>query len=62
MCIAVMALAGQHDFQILTKRAGRMRAMLNSRRFRQLVADQCVDLIADRDSGYWGLRWPLGSE
>ncbi|GEB13573.1 DUF5131 family protein [Pimelobacter simplex] len=29
---AVMALAGQHTFQLLTKRHGRMRALLNERR------------------------------
>ncbi|MEN4419792.1 phage Gp37/Gp68 family protein [Mycobacteroides chelonae] len=34
---AVMALAPQHTFQVLTKRHGRMRALLKSRAFLQLV-------------------------
>lgn len=36
---AVMALAPQHTFQILTKRHGRMRSLLNSRDFQRLVRD-----------------------
>lgn len=35
---AVMALAPQHTFQILTKRPGRMRSLLNSERFEDLFA------------------------
>lgn len=37
---AVMALAPQHTFQILTKRHARMRALLSSRSFAHLVAEQ----------------------
>lgn len=36
---AVMALAPQHTFQVLTKRHGRMRSLLNSRDFHRLVRD-----------------------
>jgi len=36
---AVMALAPQHTFQVLTKRHGRMRSLLNSDRFDELFAD-----------------------
>jgi protein gp37 len=36
---AVMALASQHVFQVLTKRHARMRALLNSVRFRIAVLD-----------------------
>jgi protein gp37 len=36
---AVMALAPQHTFQILTKRPARMRALLNSERFDELFAE-----------------------
>lgn len=37
---AVMAMADQHTFQILTKRHGRMRSLLNDREFYRLVRDQ----------------------
>lgn len=36
---AVMALAPRHTFQVLTKRHGRMRALLSSQSFRQRVWD-----------------------
>lgn len=38
MVFAVMALAPKHTFQILTKRQGRMRSLLNSEDFRAAVA------------------------
>jgi protein gp37 len=37
---AVMALAPQHTFQVLTKRHARMRALLSSASFAHLVAEQ----------------------
>ena len=37
---AVMALAQQHTFQVLTKRHGRMRSLLRSASFGHLVAEQ----------------------
>ena len=35
---AMMALASWHTFQVLTKRAARMRSLVNSKEFRELVA------------------------
>lgn len=47
---AVMALAPQHTFQVLTKRHGRMRALLKSWDFRILVHDAVTELNgAERD-------------
>ena len=50
---AVMALAPHHTFQVLTKRPGRMRSLLNSQAFRQAL-----------DEELWGYgvaetAWPL---
>lgn len=55
---AVMALAPQHTFQVLTKRHGRMRSLLNASWFVTEVWTQMYDLsagasLADRQ------RWPL---
>lgn len=53
---AVMAEARQHTFQLLTKRHGRMRSLLSSERWPQLVAD------ADRvlpDGEAIPPTWPL---
>jgi protein gp37 len=47
---AIMALAPQHTFQVLTKRHGRMRSLLNSREFRAMVA-RCTIVRAEHDSG-----------
>lgn len=41
---AVMALAPRHTFQLLTKRHGRMRALLNSELFRRQMYDALVAL------------------
>lgn len=49
---AVMATAYQHTFQILTKRHGRMRSLLNSDRFVELF-DREYCAIPD-----WADRWP----
>lgn len=63
---AVMALAEQHTFQVLTKRPPRMRALLRSESFRRLIADAVtghgrndtfgleVDIIDG--TGAWPLR------
>lgn len=48
---AVMALAHQHTFQILTKRHGRMRSLLNSDRFADLFAE-----------ALYTIEHPLGEE
>ncbi|MEU5938653.1 phage Gp37/Gp68 family protein [Micromonospora sp. NPDC047548] len=60
---AVMAAAHQHTFQLLTKRHGRMRALLNDPEFRTLV--QCesptlghegIDITAGNPWDTWPLR------
>ncbi|SHX95720.1 bacteriophage protein gp37 [Mycobacteroides abscessus subsp. abscessus] len=60
---AVMALAPQHTFQLLTKRHGRMRALLNSRAFLQLVWDAWSVEDGPDESESLGTdpaeRWPL---
>ena len=43
---AVMALAPQHTFQVLTKRHGRMRSLLNSLDFRAIVEDSMRGFVA----------------
>lgn len=44
---AVMALASQHTFQLLTKRHARMRSLLSSEDFHDLLTDRVLDLIGD---------------
>lgn len=51
---AVMALARQHTFQVLTKRHGRMRSLLASEAFEAAVFDACEG----RFEGYFGLPLP----
>lgn len=41
---AVMALAPQHTFQLLTKRHGRMRSLLSDEDFRDLVSGEIVGM------------------
>lgn len=68
MHFAVMALAGQHTFQVLTKRHGRMRSLLSSDGFRRMVDDAAGGLLPtlrppgqprhlDLDRG--GVVWPV---
>jgi protein gp37 len=57
---AVMALTARHTFQVLTKRHGRMRSLLNSPEFRATVAEHATDLIASRFWKCWQLD--LGGE
>jgi protein gp37 len=57
---AVMALAPQHTFQVLTKRPGRMRSMLRSQAFTDWVDAFVREEYSDRwaPNGY-EYRWPL---
>lgn len=54
---AVMALAGQHTFQLLTKRHGRMRSLLSSVPFQNMVALH-VEMRLSLRSTYEHV-WPL---
>lgn len=55
---AVMALAPQHTFQVLTKRHGRMRSLLSAPRFPELV-QECIDeLYDDPDEQLLRGPWP----
>jgi protein gp37 len=57
---AVMHDAEQHTFQILTKRHGRMRSLLNSDRFHDLVVGELAALRAPwQNYQNPNLRWPL---
>ena len=57
---AVMALAPQHTFQVLTKRPGRMRSLLASEKFRGLVHDGMQGIVAAfRPKRAWYDSWPL---
>jgi protein gp37 len=52
---AVMAATPQHTYQILTKRHGRMRSLLNSGEFSMVqVADEAIERL-----GLDGIPWPL---
>jgi protein gp37 len=51
---AVMAMAQQHTFQVLTKRHGRMRSLLNNVAF----CDAVVDAVTERGH-FGGVVWPL---
>ena len=54
---AVMAASPQHTFQVLTKRHGRMRALLRGKRFVQDV--QCAYVTLPSDQPATGFSWPL---
>lgn len=61
---AVMALAPQHTFQVLTKRPGRMRSLLSSEQFRWWVWHEMLTLTHQRkmpmvQEHFDALRWPL---
>lgn len=56
---AVMAMAPQHTFQVLTKRHGRMRSLLNSDRFWRLVGDAGKGIALDRVAGRYPTAGPL---
>ncbi|MFF3730997.1 DUF5131 family protein [Streptomyces sp. NPDC002476] len=55
---AVMASTPQHTYQVLTKRHGRMRALLNSKDFVAAVRAETHALNRDAALGR-GQRWPL---
>jgi protein gp37 len=50
---AAMALTPRHSFQILTKRHGRMRSLLNRPDFQEAVAEHATDLIGARPWQRW---------
>jgi protein gp37 len=50
---AVMALAKQHTFQLLTKRHGRMRSLLNSDAFWALVSEREQDFTYPTGGSEW---------
>jgi protein gp37 len=52
---AVMALTRRHQFQVLTKRPGRLARLLASEAFLAAVAEQATDLISSRG---W-MRWQI---
>jgi protein gp37 len=52
---AVMALAPQHTFQVLTKRHARMRSVLSNDLFFELVGDE----VEKRATDDWRVQWPL---
>lgn len=62
---AVMALAPQHTFQVLTKRHGRMRSLLSRLAFRSHVNDKAWLMLSGEDSnvtprsGVHPVTWPL---
>ena len=55
---AVMALASWHTFQVLTKRHGRMRSLLNSEHFKDLVAVEMVGPLNPTPRAPLDLHWP----
>jgi protein gp37 len=57
--IAVMALARQHTFQVLTKRHARMRSLLNRDDFRKLVQRAALTRAGDRAPWLVKPWWPL---
>lgn len=57
---AVMAVAQQHTFQLLTKRHGRMRSLLNRPEFRAQVEDAIRGVAAAHAPDQaWFRAWPL---
>jgi protein gp37 len=52
---AVMAATPRHTYQILTKRPGRLRSLLNSERFRELVFVATNLDIGETHGDYWPL-------
>jgi protein gp37 len=56
---AVMAMSPLHTFQILTKRHGRMRSLLNSPGFWRLVGQQGVGIAMSRTRGQYPVAGPM---
>jgi protein gp37 len=63
---AVMALAPQHTFQVLTKRSARMRAYMGDPRRPYMIARRCLDLVIANPKTHGRLMdrasWPVASE
>lgn len=59
---AVMALTTRHTFQILTKRAGRMRSYINDPATRLNVEGRTVRLVGERYAPEPEGHWPLTRE
>lgn len=55
---AVMSQAPQHTFQVLTKRHGRMRALLASEHFQTDAHSRAIDLVQSLTAEH-EFRWPL---
>lgn len=55
---AVMALAPQHTFQILTKRPRRMCSLLNDPRFGLSVIQEFLELVPEMGQTMFSERWP----
>ncbi|MFF7329736.1 DUF5131 family protein [Streptomyces sp. NPDC008150] len=56
---AVMALTPQHTYQILTKRHGRMRALIGNPEFEKQVDYELLHFPAFSDAKLTGRPWPL---
>jgi protein gp37 len=57
--LAVVTLAGQHRFQVLTKRPRRARALLTSGEFRlEVLAEACALTTLDGSPGRYPDAWP----
>ncbi|RKN61901.1 phage Gp37/Gp68 family protein [Streptomyces klenkii] len=56
---AVMALTPQHTYQVLTKRHGRMRSLLNSPEFEKQVDHELLTAPEFSDSKLTKRSWPL---
>lgn len=54
---AVMSVAGQHEFQLLTKRPRRLAKLLSRKNFRDMVAD--ARAVLPERAVRSELRWPL---
>jgi protein gp37 len=60
---AVMALAPQHTFQVLTKRAERMQRYIRAERERGPIAERLAELYVDGTNDFEVARkWPLTKE
>lgn len=56
---AVMAMSPRHTFQVLTKRAGRMRSLLNQPWFRSTVEELVAEALEAAGGGTLTFGWPL---
>jgi protein gp37 len=56
---AVMAMSPQHTFQVLTKRHGRMRSLLNQTEFWRMVGEHGRGVAFDRVAGKYPTSGPM---